>query len=121
MCVLDAVVLNVDRHLGNFGVMFNTDAMCIERMAPIYDHNRSLLFDLDQSQFDRVDWYIQKCKPRIGSDFISTAKGLLTDSIRNDLKNLRGFRFEQHETIHAEQWRLDKLSEVVNSQIEIIL
>ena len=48
--VLDAVILNIDRHLGNFGVLFDTDTMEIQTMAPVFDNNRSLLFDLDDDQ-----------------------------------------------------------------------
>ena len=72
--VLDALILNTDRHLGNFGFLFDNQRMEVKTAAPMFDHNRSLLFDLDEDQLARPDWYISKCRPRIGVDFIRTAK-----------------------------------------------
>ena len=40
MCVLDAVILNPDRHYGNFGVLFDNDTMQVLGMAPVFDNNR---------------------------------------------------------------------------------
>ena len=48
MCVLDALILNVDRHLGNFGMLVNNDTQELLGAAPVFDHNRSLLFDAVQ-------------------------------------------------------------------------
>ena len=60
-------------------------------------------------------WYLQKCRPRLGTDF------LLTDSIRTDLKRLESFSFRQYPRIRAEQERLDSLSKIVQNQIHQIL
>lgn len=46
MCILDAIILNTDRHYGNFGVLFDTDTLKILGMSPVFDHNRSLLPEL---------------------------------------------------------------------------
>lgn len=122
MCVLDALILNIDRHLGNFGVLVDNDTMKVLRMAPVYDNNRSLLFDMDTDQLKyRMDWCIHTCKPRFGVGFLQTAKGLLTEDIRQDLEKMRTFEFHQHPYISAEQERLDLLSKVVCRQVELIL
>lgn len=121
MCILDALILNPDRHYGNFGVLFNTDTMEPISMCPVFDNNRSLFPDLDQEQLENPDWYLQKCKPMLGKDFLVTARGLLTPKIRSDLKNLHGFKFTQHSRITAPQERLDVLSKIVNKQIIAIL
>lgn len=121
MCILDALTFNPDRHYGNFGVLFNTDTMEPISMCPVFDNNRSLFPDLDQEQLDNPDWYIQKCKPMLGKDFLVTARGLLTPQIRSDLKNLQGFQFAQHSRITAPQERLDALSKIVNKQIKAVL
>lgn len=121
MFVLDALILNTDRHLGNFGLLFDNQSMALQGAAPVFDHNRSLLFDLDEDQLAVPDWYISKCCPRIGVDFIRTARGLLTDAIRQDLKNLDGFRFSCHPTIELPSKRLEQLSAVVGRQLHAIL
>lgn len=119
--MLDTLILNTDRHLGNFGFLFDNQTMEVKTAAPMFDHNRSLLFDLDEDQLARPDWYIVKCRPRIGVDFIKTAKGMLTDEIRQELKNLDGFRFAPHPTIELPKGRLEALNAVVERQRRAIL
>ena len=121
MCVLDAVILNLDRHYGNFGVLFDTMTMETLEMAPVFDHNRSLLPQLDNDQLKVPARYLKHCRPRLGRDFLLTARGLLTDEIRQDLKRLEGFEFQQHPDIHTEQERLDALGCIVRGQIKEIL
>ena len=121
MMVLDAVILDIYRHLGNFGVLFDTDTMEIQTMAPVFDNNRSLLFDLDDDQLDHAERYIPRLTPRLGRDFVVATRALLTDAIRSDLMNLQGFVFRQQPDIPVEGERLEKLSRVVNGQIRKIL
>ena len=121
MFVLDALILNTDRHLGNFGFLFDNQTMEVKTAAPMFDHNRSLLFDLDEDQLAKPEWYISKCRPRIGVDFIKTAKGMLIDEIRQELKNLEGFRFAPHPTIALPMGRLEALADVVERQRRAIL
>ena len=121
MCVLDALILNTDRHLGNFGVLVDNDSMDILRMAPVFDNNRSLLFDMDSSQLRLIDWCVGTCTPRIGADFVLTARGMLTPAIRADLTALTDFTFADHPQIHIPADRLDALSAIVRHQARRIL
>lgn len=121
MCILDALILNVDRHSGNFGVLYDNDTLQVQKMAPVFDNNRGLLFDLDSDQLKHPEWCIRHCAPRLGADFIATARGLLTDSIRNDLLNLNGFRFASHPDLPIDSERLDRLDQIVQSQLRSIL
>lgn len=45
----------------------------------------------------------------------------MTDAIRSDLENLGDFHFEQHPNIPSPQERLDRLTEIVQRQLEKIL
>lgn len=63
MCILDAIILNPDRHYGNFGVLFDTATMEVLQMAPVFDNNKSLLPELDNDQLAAPDWYIARCRP----------------------------------------------------------
>ena len=121
MFVLDALILNTDRHLGNFGFLFDNQTMKVKTAAPMFDHNRSLLFDLDEDQLVKPEWYVGKCRLCIGVDFIKTARGMLTGEIRQELKNLDGFRFRPHSTIELPEERLNRLSEIVEQQRRAIL
>ena len=121
MFVLDALILNTDRHLGNFGFLFDNQTMKITKAAPVFDHNRSLLFDLDEDQLQKPDWYIRKCRPRIGVDFIKTARAMLTDDIRQDLQHLESFHFSPHPAIELPKERLAALENIVEHQRQAIL
>ena len=121
MCILDAIILNADRHFGNFGVLFDTETLEIIGMAPAFDHNRSLLPELNDRQIVDSACYLQHCKPKLGQDFIQNAKRLLTDSIRQDLIELEDFEFQQHNNILVKQERLDALSRIVQERIHLIL
>lgn len=121
MCIFDALILNIDRHSGNFGVLYENDTMQVQKMAPVFDNNRSLLFDLDNDQLKNVEWCIRHCSPRLGSDFIATARGLLTDAIRSDLRNLKEFRFAGHPQIFIEPERIERLNLILQFQLEKIL
>lgn len=87
----------------------------------IYQAAIFIAFDLDEDQLANPDWYIGKCRPRIGVDFIKTARGMLTDEIRQELKNLDGFRFRPHSDIELPEERLNRLSEIVERQRRAIL
>lgn len=121
MCVLDALILNTDRHLGNFGVLVENDTQRVLQMAPVYDNNRSLLFDMDDEQLKNKKWCIGTCAPRFGTDFIATARGMLTDAIRRDVKELTDFCFAQHPHISANEERLCRLSVIVQEQVRRVL
>lgn len=121
MCVLDAIILNPDRHFGNFGLLFDNDSLSICGMAPVFDNNRSLFPELDENQLSAPEWYLKRCRPRIGRDFIVNARGMLTDDIRSDLENLMGFHFRQHPEIEISARRLHLLEQIVEGQIRKIL
>lgn len=121
MCILDALILNIDRHSGNFGVLYDNDTLQIQKMAPVFDNNRSLLFDLDSDQLKNTEWCIRHCSPRLGSDFIATARGLVTDSILSDLKNLKNFCFASHPNILIEPERIERLNTILQCQLSKIL
>ena len=121
MCVLDAIILNPDRHYGNFGALFDTSSMAILGMAPVYDHNRALFPELDNDQLRSPDWHIAHCKPKFGTDLLLTAKGLMTGEIRKDLKKLQEFQFHQRPIFKADPERLETLSGIVQRRIHQML
>lgn len=121
MIVLDALILNTDRHMGNYGFMVDNDTMQIKRMAPMFDHNQALLPYAEQEDFENLDVYLASRPTQIGEDFNEIAHVLLTPEIRNDLKNLRGFEFQRNDEFNLPEERLQKLNKLVDQQIDGIL
>lgn len=90
-------------------------------MALVFNNNRSLFPELYKGQLADQVWYIQKCRPKLGKDFMVTARGLLTPEIQNDLKNLIGFRFRQHPTFQLSQKRIALLEKIINDHLTALL
>lgn len=60
MLVLDALIVNTDRHKGNYGILFQTDTLQPIKMAPVFDHNQSLLPYAMEDDFRDLDSYLSE-------------------------------------------------------------
>jgi len=47
LMVFDALILNIDRHLGNFGLLVNSKTYQKIKNAPIFDNGKSLIYDFN--------------------------------------------------------------------------
>ena len=121
MFIFDAVIFNEDRHKGNFGFIINNDTNEILGMAPLFDHNVSMLCYAEQEDFDNIDVYLEEKGPRIGTTFVEDAKALLYPEMRKKLQNLYGFKFERHLKYNLPEERLEFLEKIINRKIKLIL
>lgn len=121
MVILDALIVNIDRHAGNYGFIVNNETQEIKCMAPVFDHNRSLLYSLESEKLDNVEDYMRLQLPRIGGDFNTAANILLTPEIRSDLLNLKYFTFKRDANINLPEKRLKVIERVISNQIDNIL
>ncbi len=87
MVIADAISLNVDRHQGNYGFLINNRTGAVEGFAPLFDHNLAQLPFLMQT--DDVHEYLKGQGPRIGAEFVSIARAVLTPKYRSLLINLK--------------------------------
>lgn len=60
-------------------------------------------------------------RPCTDGGFVPNAKSVLTDEIRAELKNLRGFTFKRSGVVNWSDARLNKYEAFINSQINRIL
>lgn len=118
MIVMDAVCANTDRHSGNYGFLVNNVTGEILRMAPLFDHNMACLPLMMES--DNLKHYLQGIGPKIGFDFVETARLMLTPSIRTKLIELKDFEY-QDPGYGYPQWKLDAVNKLKNIQIDAIL
>lgn len=121
MIVFDAVTFNTDRHMGNHGVIFNTDSLEIKSMAPIFDNNQALLPYAESEDFLQIGTYLTSKLPRIGEDFVNIAKAVMTSAIRSDLINLQGIHFSYVDSEKFSRQRLSEIERIINKQISGIL
>ncbi|MCM1543650.1 MAG: hypothetical protein NC121_20690 [Blautia sp.] len=121
MLVLDAVTFNVDRHLGNVGILVDNDTQKPLGIAPNFDFNLSMLPYVTAEEFGQIGTKLLDYGPAIGNDFTRVGQEMLTSEIRRELINLQGFRFTFRGNKDFEPSRVQILEEMVNRQIHAIL
>ena len=87
MLVLDAITFNVDRHLGNMGVLVDNDTQKILGIAPNFDFNLSMLPYVLWEEFGDIGRKLLDYGPAAGDDFTRLGQQMLTSEIRRELIN----------------------------------
>lgn len=121
MLVLDAVTFNVDRHLGNMGILVDNDMQKPLGIAPNFDFNLSMLPYVTEDEFEQIGTKLLDYGPAIGNDFTRVGQEMLTSEIRRELIGLQGFQFAFRGNKDFEPSRVRVLEEMVNKQIRAIL
>lgn len=116
MIVLDAVILNPDRHFGNFGFIVDNDTFKIKNFAPVFDHNLALVARGKDKSKEEDSEYAKSLEHKIGSNFVSIARAMLTNRTRSILHQLQEFSFKRHKSYNLLARRLSFLSNLVRSQ-----
>lgn len=55
MVILDYLMLNTDRHFGNFGILRNTNTLSVEGIMPLFDNGTSLNCDAPNEHLLSID------------------------------------------------------------------
>lgn len=122
MFVLDAIIMNSDRHKNNFGFIVDNNTLKIQGMAPLFDHNLALMpYAVEPEELVFECQYYSEHGPRIGESWIKTAARCLTPKTRKILINLHDFSFEKHAKYNLPDWRLEALTKMLHKTIEAIL
>lgn len=124
MLVFDAVICNVDRHFGNFGVMVNNRTNTVVSPAPLFDHGNSLFnfSGMDTWTSDAaLEEYIETLAPSVYDDFLGTAKNVLTPELREKLRHLLTFRFKKHPRYNLPAKRLRMIEKQVQKRARVLL
>lgn len=124
MLVFDAVICNVDRHFGNFGVMVDNRTNTVVSPAPLFDHGNSLFnfAGMDVWTSDAaLEEYIETLAPSVYDDFLGTASAVLTPELREKLRHLLTFRFKKHSRYNLPEKRLRMVERQVQHRARILL
>ena len=124
MMILDAILLNTDRHFGNFGVLVDSQTNQIVAPAPLFDHGLSLLNFAGKSELENekaIFKYAKTMQPCIYDDFIESAKPLLTHEHRKNLRKLLEYQIKRHKRYNLPPERLALLEAVIHHQAAALL
>lgn len=123
MFVIDALILNEDRHKNNFGFIVDNRTQEIQGMAPLFDHNISLLpYAMERDgDFSYDGKYFRKKGPEIGDEWIKPAAMCLTSEMRKIVIELADFSFERHHKYNLPESRLEALEKIIRQQTKAVL
>lgn len=121
MFVIDAIIMNEDRHKNNFGFIVDNRTQQIQCMAPLFDHNISLLPYAEEGDFDFNGKYFREKGPRIGDSWVRVAAACMDADTRKVLINLKDFKFKKHNKNNLPDWRLEALEKLIHQSIDAVL
>lgn len=96
MLVFDAVVMNPDRHMGNYGVLRDNETGHVLGFAPIFDNNLALLPQYETAAFS-VETLRERFDATPGAFSLTAceqARAVMGPRQREQLERLRGFTFD---------------------------
>lgn len=121
MMVLDSLTFNDDRHLKNFGLLYEADTMKAIGMAPVFDNNCALFPNHRVEEMKELDAFLSWRVSYFDIGFEEMLRICMTPAIRKKLIELRGFRFDRGGEFALEDERINVLERIVERQIEVAL
>ncbi len=95
MFTLDAITLNVDRHLSNFGFMRDNATGALVGLAPIFDNGRGLLPNLSDDELDGIWTAADVCTPAFGGrTFLDSVSRFVGERQRELARRVLGERID---------------------------
>ena len=121
--VFDAVILNEDRHFGNFGVLRDNHSGEIISPAPVFDNGLSLLCYAMQDDFDNIDTYIGTRSNPYGRDYkyMKLAVSVMGPLQKEQLRKLINFTFKESDVCNLPSWRTRALEEIIQKRVRELL
>lgn len=124
MFVLDAVIGNTDRHLGNFGFLVASESNRLTGPVPFFDHGNSLFNFAAQAELESRQAFLAFADaqtPACYSDFFSVAKACLKDRHREGLGRLLHVRLKRHPRYNLSPRRLTLIETAIRERASRLL
>ncbi|GHU80095.1 hypothetical protein FACS1894191_4500 [Clostridia bacterium] len=122
--VFDSLILNEDRHLGNFGVLRDNHSGEIIGNAPIFDNGISLFNYSSIQELRKLDAHRQAYANYFKQPFDLQAREFGGDLQREQLSRLSAFKFKRHSRYNWDAERMEIVQGYVRKRagelIEII-
>ncbi len=116
MFFLDSIVFNQDRHLGNFGFLFNNNTFEIVGFSPLYDFNISMLCNaMPEDLADPKRYFAEyRVGHKLGGDFAQVGREIAKEY---GFKVPSYLALPHHERYNLSQKRLESMEKIVNGQL----
>ena len=121
MILLDVIILNTDRHFGNFGLIVENRTNKIIKPAPIFDNGLSLFYHAMDDDLKSIDKYANTKIMKNAGDFISFIEPLMRAREKRKIRKLINFRFEKHSTYNLSAKRLKIIEAFIQRRVKRLL
>ena len=121
MFIFDAIILNQDRHMGNFGFLVDNRTNKIAAPSPIFDNGLSLFCYAMDDDIKNYKKYSKTVLPALYPDFQKLAGQIITHRQRGMLQRLLDFKFKKHPHYNLPDSRLDFLSFWIRERAKALL
>lgn len=121
MLVLDAVIRNTDRHLGNFGFLVDNHTNQLLSPAPIFDNGLSLYCYVMDNDLNNLSEQEKTLAPALYADFDEVARHVMGPKQKQELRHLLTFRFKKHSRYNLSDERMKMLEGAIQGKARYLL
>ena len=121
MLIFDVIILNTDRHFGNFGFLVDTSTNKIVKTAPIFDNGLSLFNDVLDDDLENIEKYANTKYMKNAGDFMEFIRPLIRDREKKKLIKLKNFKFTRHSTYNLPSKRLKIIEAFIQRRVKMLL
>ena len=121
MLIFDVIILNTDRHFGNFGLLVDNRENKIVNVAPIFDNGLSLFADALEDDLEDIEAYARSKSMKNAGDFVLFAEKIITKKVKQKIRKLIGFTFDKSSHYKLPNKRLRKIEKYIDQRVSILL
>ncbi|WP_107812451.1 HipA family kinase [Campylobacter concisus] len=119
--LFDALILNTDRHLGNFGMLIDNESQMLVKAAPIFDNGLSFLNFVAQEKLKNIDNLMDDKISWFELNFDDQAKMFAMPRHIRRLEKLSNFKFQRHELYNLDEDLLRDAENFISKRSQAIL
>lgn len=121
MTVFDYIINNEDRHLNNFGFIYNVETQCFEKMAPLFDNGDSLWYKIKTSELLEKQVDISKCFELTNLAQIEQMHHIKEYYSQEGIDKIKDIISKTNEKLGYHQHRIDVLNEKFNIHLNEVV
>lgn len=121
MLVFDAVILNEDRHFGNFGILMDSRTCEIKGAAPVFDNGVSLFNYAMPEDFADLDKYAKTRSNPYNVPYEVICREVIGAKQREELRKLIGFNLTRHQKYNPPEEHLHSIENYLERRVRYLL
>lgn len=121
MLVLDAIIRNTDRHLGNFGFLVDNHTNQLLRPAPVFDNGLSLYCYVMDNDLSNLSEQEKTLAPALYANFDEVALHVIGQKQKQELRHLLTFRLKKHGRYNLSDERVKMLESSIQEKARYLL